>query len=280
MPRVSLVIGSLVEAAVASWVACPCGCKESNRVFVGTTDADEDTAFVLLWEHFNADEQHHVHAKDFASSPLAKARLALAVQPAYALSMMAEPDERGAILLKYGSSTTDTHLKDCQRHWLGPRLHVVEPGSGKHVRESSPFPFWGGDPSAVWETGLIFGNEQPLRLVMAPWRQEGPGPLPTPSLGLNEARLASAKRRYSGIALPAGSTAGVCLAGRLIESFRTTVEAVAYVEKHPFVDFTLICDPAEDLGAILAARGDSIVCEAEPELKRRRKVEEGQSEQP
>ena len=63
-----------------------------------------------------------MHAVNFASSPLAQTRLALRGQPAFASSTVAEPDERSAVLLKYGS---DTHIKDCQGLWLGPRVRVV-----------------------------------------------------------------------------------------------------------------------------------------------------------
>ncbi len=63
MARLPHVAASqLVEAAIASWAKCPCECTQSNRVYIGVPDANEETAFVLLWESFATEEQLRVRA--------------------------------------------------------------------------------------------------------------------------------------------------------------------------------------------------------------------------
>ena len=162
-------VASLVEAANESWRICPCGCRERSRMFLGTTKADKEAAFLLLSEAFNSDQQHLDHAARFATSLLAEARVELQVQPAFALSTAKGPAERTVIFEQYGSTTEDKHLKDCERLWYGPRLLILEPGRGRHVRESSPFPIWDKDAAKEWATGLSFNTrvgKQPLYLLM------------------------------------------------------------------------------------------------------------------
>ena len=89
---------------------------------------------------------------------MAKVRVELQVQPAFALSKAQGPDERKGIFEQYGSTTEDKHLKDCERLWYGPRIQVLQPGSGQHVKESSPFPLWDGDEEKEWDTGLRFNS--------------------------------------------------------------------------------------------------------------------------
>ena len=105
-------VSPLVESAKESWKACPCGCHDGNRIYFGNTAADEESAFVLLSEAFSSDMQHHQHVAGFAESLLAKARVELQVQPAFALSKAQGPDERKGIFEQYGSTTEDKHLKD------------------------------------------------------------------------------------------------------------------------------------------------------------------------
>ena len=60
LPRVAA--SQLVEAAIASLAKCPCECPQSNRNYIGALDANEDTAFVLLWESLASEEQLRVRA--------------------------------------------------------------------------------------------------------------------------------------------------------------------------------------------------------------------------
>ena len=153
-------VAPLVEAARESWRVCPCGCRARSRVFLGTTKADKETAFVLLSEAFHSDQQHLDHAAVFATSLLAKARVELEVQPAFALSNAKGPAERRVIFEQYGSTTEDKHLKDCERLWYGPRIQNLQPGSGHHVKESSPFPIWKKDAEKEWATRLSFNTRE------------------------------------------------------------------------------------------------------------------------
>ena len=155
----------LVEAAKESWRTCSCACREGNRIYFGTTAADEESAFVLFSEAFCSDKQHLEHAEGFAESLLAKVRVELQVQPAFALSKAQGPDERKGIFEQYGSTTEDKHLKDCERLWYGPRIQVLQPGSGQHVKESSPFPLWDGDEEKEWDTGLRFKSPAGTRAL-------------------------------------------------------------------------------------------------------------------
>jgi len=142
---------------------------------LGTAAADEEAAFVLLSEAFTTDQQHLEHAEGFAKSPLARKRLELKVQPAFALSKAQGPDERKVIFEQYGSSTADEDLKDCKRLWYGPRIQILQPGSGQHVKESSPFPLWDGAEDKEFDTGLRFNTpagRQALYLRMREMRLE------------------------------------------------------------------------------------------------------------
>ena len=75
----------------------------------------------------------------------------------------------------YGSSTADEDLEGCDSLWYGPRIQIVQPGSGQHVKESSTFPLWHGDEDKEFDKGLRFNSpagRQALHLRMREIRLE------------------------------------------------------------------------------------------------------------
>ena len=60
----------LVEAATETWKTCSCACREGNRIYFGTTQADEESAFVLFSEAFCSDKQHLDHAEGLQGTKL------------------------------------------------------------------------------------------------------------------------------------------------------------------------------------------------------------------